>query len=67
MQKFIITAWKNNAHNMAMIRESVAYDLETASGIQDMFKTFGYNAIITEEEISDVEQAFVTKFEGFAG
>lgn len=64
MQKFIVTAWKNNDFT---IRESVAYDPETASGIQDMFKTFGYNAIVTEEEISDVEQAFVTKFEGFAG
>ena len=44
MQKFIVTAWKNNDFN---IRESVAYDPETASGIQDMFKTFGYNSIIT--------------------
>ena len=64
MDKFIVTAWKNQDFT---VREAVAYDQQTADNIRDLFKFYGYNTIVTQEDITDVEQMFVTKFEGFAG
>lgn len=63
MDKFIVTAWKNSDMN---VRESVAYDPATAEDVKQMFNNFGYNAVVTYENIPDVKDTFNKEYEGVA-